>query len=638
MSKKFEFPYKIRLRAQRGSISVVALILAFFVILPLGFLGFEMSRLFLIQSELQHVLDAAALSGTAALASSPTGFTVTQQRQQAMQTAVQNFCQNSILQTNFVIGNNLTFNLNTAPDNSNPPVHNAIINITLYNQAGVAQPTTSQTATVMKIEAAYTDQPMFLKQAASLIPTIQSVFTVRAYSTGGLPQLDLALCFDVSGSMDDETPVKFIRREWQGGGGTNNRVHYVDVTGAILTGDPTSTIYSLTYPPPTGTSLNATWPQNLSYASYPNPGHYDNPYVFSEGYYTGGTNPLIGLRSLASAPAGSACPEQGRPPGNYQASNPNLTNGNGINPDALAKGFTDMVVLTAGFSSYQTAVEASRGNLASASILSTSMGGTTTSNTVSLELGTHTISPTCYNDYWTAVNNAAEPISDAKSAAVNFFNLMNTSANAHFMLETFSTTAPTLAAGGNAASTYTDPTNTLGEKTDVGYVAGGTSTYPLPLIPLNQTNSQLTPCIDAVSTGGGGVNTGLIAEGKTDIGEALQEAYTELNNPALFRPTAKRAIILFTDGIPNMPAAPQDANLPVTVANQCNRAGIPIYTIGLSTNAQVVAQEATFLGQTASPGLAFLSGNKATYTPVATSTALNNAFQQIARSLVVLQQ
>ncbi|MDR3615467.1 MAG: VWA domain-containing protein [Candidatus Obscuribacterales bacterium] len=634
MSKKFEFPYKIRLRAQRGSISVVALILAFFVILPLAFLGFEMSRLFLIQSELQHVLDAAALSGTAALASSPTGFTVAQQRQQAMQTAVNNFCQNSILQTSFVPGTNLSYNLNTAPDNTNPALHSAIINVTLYNQAGVAQPTDSQTATVMKIAAAYTDQPMFLKQAASLIPSIQSLFTVRAYSTGGLPQLDLALCFDVSGSMDDETPVHFVRRYWDG---SIRAVNYLDVTGANLTGDPGLTIYSLTYPPPTGTSLNATWPQNLSYASYPNPGHYNNPYVFSEGYYTGGTNPLIGLRSLASAPAGSACPEQGRPPGNYQASNPALTNGNGINPSALSTGFTDMVVLTAGFPTYQVAVEASRGNLASASILSTSMGGTTTSNTVSPKLTGYSISPTCYNDYWTAVNNAAEPISDAKTAAVNFFNLMNTSANAHFMLETFSTSAPALATGGSPTSTYVDPTNTSSEKTDVGYAAGGTSSFPLPLVPLNQTQSQLTPCINAVSTGGGGVNTGLIAEGKTDIADALQEAYSELTNSALYRPTAKRAIILFTDGIPNMPAS--DPNTPAqNIARACNTAGIPIYTIGLSTNSQVVAQEATFLGQTASPGLAFLSGNKATYTPVATSTALNNAFQQIARSLVVLQQ
>jgi Flp pilus assembly protein TadG len=644
MSKKFEITYGFRQRKQKGSISVVVLIIAFFGVLPLALLGFEMSRFFLIQSELQHVLDAAALSGTAALASSPSGLTVTQQQQLAMQTAINNFEQNSVLETNFNSGNT-TGNLNTSPNNANPPLHNAIINITLFDQNNNPQATGSATATVMRIAAAYTDQPIFLRNQNSLFASIQGLYTARAFSTGGLPQLDLVLCFDTSGSMDDETVVSFVRREWSG---TTRAVHYVMLAEPILTGAVaplnTASIYNTTYPPETGTSLNATWPQNLSFASFPNTASgatYSHPYVFTDAPNADVANPLNGLRALTSAPAGSVSPEQGRPPGNFLASNPsNQLMPNGSNPDATPLAFTDMVYVPTGYS-VQAAVEASRGNLNGTSILSTSMGGTATSNTVSPELtaaGGFNITPTAYTDYWTLVNTNAQPINFAKQASVQFFNLMNTSSNAHFELETFSTAAGSVALGG-PNGVYTDPDNTSNFKTDAAYPAGGVGSFPLPLIQLNLTNPQLTECINAVQGTGGITSPGLIAEGKTDIGDALQQAFNDLTNTSIARPTAKKAIILFTDGIPNMPTATA-TTLPNSVAAQCKAKGIPIYTIGLSTNLQVVFDEGQFLGDgtNGGNGIAFLSGNNATYSPVSSSAALNSAFQSIARGLVVLQQ
>ncbi len=39
-------------------------------------------------------------------------------------------------------------------------------------------------------------------------------FTMNASSAGGLPQLDVILCFDISGSMDDFTNITFINRYW----------------------------------------------------------------------------------------------------------------------------------------------------------------------------------------------------------------------------------------------------------------------------------------------------------------------------------------------------------------------------------------------------------------------------------------
>src|SRR5262249_9392953 len=39
-------------------------------------------------------------------------------------------------------------------------------------------------------------------------------YTIIGNCVGGLPQVDSVLVFDLSCSMDDQTPVTFVRREW----------------------------------------------------------------------------------------------------------------------------------------------------------------------------------------------------------------------------------------------------------------------------------------------------------------------------------------------------------------------------------------------------------------------------------------
>ncbi len=113
-------------RKQHGASTIVLiLILAFFVILPLAVFAFETSRYLLIQDQLRSVTDAAALSGTAAMASAPQG-TNAQRQLIAMQAAQVTFEQNSILQTAFNTGTNVTVNYNpTPPTPLSPPLHAA---------------------------------------------------------------------------------------------------------------------------------------------------------------------------------------------------------------------------------------------------------------------------------------------------------------------------------------------------------------------------------------------------------------------------------------------------------------------------------------------------------------------------------
>jgi Flp pilus assembly protein TadG len=617
-----------RQRPKQGATTVaLILVCAFFVILPLGLLAFEFARYTLLCSQLQSVTDAAALSGTAALASSPAGYTYTQLHVLAMQVAVQTFEQNSVLTTSFG-GGNVNANQNTGTNLGTPPLYTANLNITLLDQSGNPVPTDSKDAVTMQIQSIYSDRPVF---ASGILP-IGNIETASAMSDGGLPQLDLFLCFDVSGSMDDQTPIALINRQW------NPAINTVDYK-TIVSGQ---TIYDTFQPQPTGTALNALPPQMLSYGAYPAPSN-GIPYIFSESAYPA-ANALLGLRGnqftyapgsipglpLATKyPPGAIVPEQGWPPGNFDPTNPLNANGNGKNPNVYANGFTDLVVPvpntgTYDFSNMATCVEASRGNMESDAICLQSQGGAKINPILPARQSGY------YQTYWNQVQTIVAPIAAARQASDNFFYTMNISSNAHFGLSTFSDAA------GTAPTSSWPVTN---NDCDPNWAFSGTGNFPVPLISLNQAASNYTTVTQAVDGTAGTLP--LTATGKTDIADSLQAAITQLTDSTKFRTRAKKAIILFTDGVPNMPVDTATAQADAfTQAANANKNGIPIYTIGLSQNAAIKPLEDAFLGDGnggSGKGVAYISGNNAIYVSVTNAADLNKAFQTIARSLVVLQ-
>lgn len=621
-------------RNRKSGVTTVALVLfiSFFALIPLAIFGFELARFLLLQAQLQACADAAALAGTAALASSPEGIDIQQQHQLAMTVAAQTFEQNTILQTRFRDPGNLSKHLNVGWDSSAPPLHSANLNIRLLDQNGRPQSTGSREAVTMRVEASYTDQAIF---AGNFFPT-GFLATAAVFADGGLPQLDLFLCFDISGSMDDQTPVTLMRRQWNG---TSRRIDYV------RTPSGSGEIYNLCRPPKEGTGFNATQPQNLYNAAFGSPSN-GRTWIFSESSYPA-INLLRGLRgnrlsypagtlppplpsSATQYPTGSLVPEQGLPPGNFDPEHPEQTNGNSLNPNAYGNGFTDMVVSvppTDGFNfpNLETCVEASRGNLETPLMLQQSQGTGTPSPLLPPPAVGY------YAAYWKGVRNVAQPIADSRAASVNFFRIMNTSSNAHFGLETF------------ADEAGTSPTSTYGgisHNIDQNWTHGGIGSFPLPFISLSQTDTNYQTVVDAVQ--GDGVSTKpLGATGKTNIADALRIALDDLSNTSKSRARAKKAIVLFTDGIPNRPgddsAGQAAARAQATRARNLN---IPIYTIGLSQNSAIIPFQDQLLGdiRTNRRGIAAMSSDNAVYVRVSNSSSLNSAFQTIARSLVVLQQ
>ena len=618
----------MRQRSRRGATTIaLILVCAFFVILPLGILGFEFARYSLLCSQLQSVTDAAALSGTAALASSPSGYTYTQLQNLAMTVAAQTFEQNSVLTTSFG-GGNVTVNNNTGTPLGTPPLHTAYLNITLLDQSGNPVATGSTNAVTMQIQSIYSDSPVF---SSGILP-IGNIETASALADGGLPQLDLFLCFDVSGSMDDQTTIALINRHW------NPAINTVDYT-TVTSGQ---TIYNTFLTQPEGTAFNALPPQMLSYGAYPSPSN-TNPYIFSESVYPAG-NVLAGLRgnqftyaagSIPGLPAatkyppGTIVPEQGWPPGNFDPTNPLNANGNGINPTAYANGFTDLAVPvpsigTYDFSNLATCVEASRGNMESDAICLQSQGGATINPLLPARQAGY------YSTYWSQVATVVSPMTAAKQASDNFFNTMNISSNAHFGLSTFSD-----AAGTSPTSTWPTTNNNC----DPNWSYSGTGNFPVPLISLSLAGSNYTQVTQAIDGTGGTLP--LRATGSTNIADSLNAAIAQLTDPTKFRPLAKKAIILFTDGVPNEPGGsnPAAQAAAFAAASTANGKSIPIYTIGLSQNAAILPLEDALLGDGThgGNGIAKISGNNAIYVSVTSASQLDQAFQTIARSLVVLQ-
>ena len=218
---------------------VLTLLVATFIILPAGLLAFELMRYNLITQQLRNITDAAALAGSAALVSAPQNLDLASIHQLAIEAAATTFEQNSVGSTQFS-PSNVTVYTNSSTSEPNQ-ANQAVLNISLLDNAGNRQDAGSAFVKKLRVYSLYKDRPAF-----AYFLNLQPTMVVSATADGGLPRLDLFICFDVSGSMDDQTEVSLLRRFW------NAKEKMVDYK--ILA---TGTIYDLFLPPPTGTALNA---------------------------------------------------------------------------------------------------------------------------------------------------------------------------------------------------------------------------------------------------------------------------------------------------------------------------------------------------------------------------------------------
>jgi hypothetical protein len=574
---------------------VLGLVIAVLIIFTVGLFSFEVNRLEVARQQLRSACEAAALAAAATLASQDS-MDSTAAHTDSINTALTSFHSNS------VAGYTLAPAILVSTNNDNPSADMSSLYIEFLDPHNNNQPVNlgDPAGKIVRITAAFGLRPAFGQYLG--LPNV----VLRATASGGVPDLDVILCFDISGSIDDQTPVTFVKRRWNT---TTNKIQYQVTSG--VSGAPAGSlaqgkIFDILGPVPTGTRVNAIPPQYLTNS---NTSDIDYKLHFSE--KTGSSGSAKGLRGSSNA---------GSPPGNR----PPGTAGVGNNQT-----YTDLVVnidgknvfagITSGaynFPDIGTVVEAARGNLDSSTLFTNSKAN------VSLPSNVQPLAGYQAKYYELAAKNI-HPLYDAQQAAIEFFTIMNTNTDGHFGFITFDDNA-----GTSANDSYND------YKVDSTYNAGGSANFPEPNISLNNATgvTNFTTICSAIPT--------TVATRGTNIGEAVYFAVQQLNTKN--RPGSKKAIVLFTDGQPTA-GGPLNSD-PWTnarkAAQEAKKYGVPIYTIGLAQNPEIIPGEVEILNDTNSNpntgGMAAIAGNGGKFFLVTNQSDLRKTFENIARHLVQL--
>ena len=589
--------FRTKRNSQGQSLVIVIFIMAFLILGVVGMFAFEVSRANLAREELRSACQAAALAGAASLAGSDISDT-SNAHEEAIKAAL------VVLKKNRVIGYSLNgaTSTNAVGDLQNtsatgeckayfefldPNTNNRVVNV------GDA------TGKLLRVSAGFGLQPSFGQYLGI------SNLPILGIATAGVPMLDIVLCFDVSGSIDDQTPVTFVKRMWNGSDGKIDHVKTsassASVAGTVAEGK----LYDIVGPPATGTGLNGNYPQDLSASSS---GGVRWPVYFSENSGAG-ANAAVGLRGASNA---------GSPPGNY----PGLGAGTGS-----SRTFTDLVVNIDGknqfggitsdgfeFPDLATVVEASRGNLEDNDVFVNSKANTAVSVTPR---------PGYQQKYLDLVAVNSQPIYAAQQAADLFYKILNHDTDAHFGLVAFSDP------GG------TSPTDAPSDwRVDNNYQTAGKGNYPRPQIVLDPTinSTNYTTITAALPT--------TRAFGSTNIGDAIDKALAQLKDHS--RIGARKAIVVFTDGQPTA-GNPLDSDPwknARKAAVKAKNEGIPVYTIGLAQNAEIIPGEKAILNDwdsnQDSGGIAAIAGNGGRFFLVTNQQNLRFTFENLARQLVLL--
>jgi hypothetical protein len=622
-------------RSSRGHAMVALMIvIGMFIVFPLGLLGFEFLRYIVFQQQLKADCESSVLAGAATLASAKCTANdpeaIKNAQTQAVVAALEFFRRNSMANLSLKDAQSITDDPNTA---QNPQIGQAILSFLFVNAKREAVPMGTPAANV-RLRAYYGYRPLFAPAIG-----IKQV-TMYAEATAGIAPLDVVLCFDVSGSMDDQTPVTLVKRFWDG----SKVNYYIANRGRRNPGN--GLLYNLLLPPDTGTKANAIGPQNLTAASYFGNDSNATPYFFTESNPTDfPDNVMRGLRANIKTDSGTADSEVGRPPGNFDPKNPSDINGNGVYPNDDVTGFTDLVVNLDGkpvfggftegdftFPNVATLVEAARGNLDLPSgEFQNSQCGNPSSDLPPPRKG--------YRDaYLKAAARVISPMKQAQDAAADFLATMRATADASIGLVAFAD-----AIGTDSKSTWApEDTKNAESIVDPSWLAGGKNAAPMPLIHLGETVPPAPSNYESVIA----YLNMLRATGKTDIADALKQAREDLTTRQ--RDDARPTIVLFTDGLPNIPgdgkggASSSAAQAAYDEAERCRKAGITVYTIGLALNPtlqpiqnEVLGDLSTYPPLPKGHGIAKITGG--TYVSVTNISDLKRAFQAVQRGLVVLR-
>ena len=578
---------------------VLSAIISLLVLFVIGIFSYEVNRLELVRTQLRSATEAASLAAAATLASQD-NTDPTAAHEQAIQTALDTFTKNS------VCGISLANAVLAGTDEDSPEAHHSSMFIEFLDPNNNNNPVAmgNPAGKIVRITGALGALPSFGNfLGLGNVP-------IRTTASGGVPDLDVVLCFDVSGSIDDQTPVSAVRRQWNGDAATGRIQYVIPNTDSGCAAGPVANgkLYDLFGPTPTGSAIQALAPQNLGQVN-----ESVNRWTlnFSEEAPPSGYTDARGLRGANNT---------GSPPGNYPPSSVR-TGG--------AQTITDLVVNIDGrntfaginrdgfnFPDIATVVEAARGNLEDNTVFTSSRANRGVPNTVVPRAGYRA-------KYLELAKENQHPIKEAQEAAAEFFTIMNTNTVGHFGLVCFTD------AGGSSATTAISNYNV-----DPSYSRAGTGSFPNPLIALSATtgNTKYDQIINVLPT--------TTATGGTNIGDVLNRAVDQLSTNS--RIGSKKAIVLFTDGQPTV-AGPLSSNEWTNArmaAQRARAAGIPIYSIGLAQIPEIIPGETAILNDTnsnpSSGGVSAIAGYGGKFFLVTDVNDLRRTFENIARQLVQL--
>lgn len=613
-------------RNPRGT-GILFCVIGLFVLLPLAFATFEVWRFVEARAQMQYICDAAALCATANLLKGGASDSIIPLEAAAVDAA------KFTVRSNTILGAPLS-NIRNLAGNSVPAAGEVALQITFVDAQRQELPFAASGAKGAVVKAVYGYRPMTAQYLGlGAVP-------MGVSSEGGIPPVDLVLCFDVSASMDDATAVTAVKRFWNG-----TEVAYFTPPSA------NGSILDIVRPGEGGTKVNAVGPQNLSTLTA---GSNGSVIAFSEAQSSG----VKGLRALGgnSGPA-----ETGLPPGNYDAANAGSVAGNGIDPASKPNTITDLVVNLDGkktfggwtdpetglaFPNTQTLVEAARGNLNSDSAMRSALvaGGARPA-----WLPASAPNPLYQKVYFAQANRMVQPMEGAKSAAIQILRALDQSTDLNCGLVSFSDTigfAPDTTWGtSQGGTTYFIDSN---------WAPGGTGNYPLPLLQLNsgqpniigRMHEMLRPdrwlCQPAMAqslptpptaTSVAQTVSSLVATGKSNVAAALEEAISELSDTSKTRPDSEKVILLISDGKPELPGGGGSSSSPAAEAcymqaRNAREQGIRIVTLDVATTSDAAHAETL-------QKVADLS--KGYYVAGTSDAQLNLALRKIVTQLVALR-
>ncbi len=537
-------------RSQRGqAISILSIVLAVFCIGFIGVASCEIARLLIARDQLRTAVEAAALAASASLSSvnSTDGMAL---HDGAIRQALQVFVSNDVM------GAKLNRSREASGD---PSLGEALLAFRFLdpNNRNVEVARGDAHGKVVEITARYGLSSMF----GNMLGLTVSGFPLRAVATGGANPIDIEMCFDISGSMGFYTPVSFVRRTSTTADPASPNRYDIAVSGGRLMQGRLDRLGA--------TFDRAMAPQDL----------------------VPGTNPNFSPALRGLADVGAA----------------------GGDNDGNPASFTDLVVNIDGqdtfsgiskdgfdFPNIATVTEAARGNLESAAVFSSSHAA------LSLPVAPRAGYRAKYLEL--AAKNV-HPLFDAKTAATDFFRILNNSTDARFGLVAFD------------HEIGTDSSHTFHEaNVSRSYAPAGAADFPLPRFAVDADQSHFDEIMNVIPR--------FTCRGATALYRSFNQAAQDVTGGG--RADARKAIVLFTDGMDTVDRSP---SVSAMRAAQAKAKGVRLFCVGLSMDPATEHEQRSNL-----QALANMVGNGSKVYVVNDPARLKGAFSSIARELTQLVQ